>query len=253
MQPDTYRMLADRQDHYWWHRARRNLATALLQRYGAISGGNWVDVGCGPGGNLCLAKAFKAKLSIGVDFSPLAIELAKAKIRDASLLRADISLSLPLSTGSCDTVTIFNVLYHEWVADEETVLREVQRILRPGGLLLMTEPAFSVLRREMDVVAMGRRRYRKSDLQALCRKAGMQVLVSNYFTSFGFPLLLGLNVTRQLRRLRHSEFIASDMRPIKPIINKMLYSVAMAEAHAIEHGIRMPFGSTTVCLARKPH
>src|SRR5215467_3581892 len=142
MQPDTYRMLANRQDKYWWHRARRKMSVALLRRYGARSEGCWVDLGCGPGGNLIISSEFRPRLTVGVDVSPIALELARTRAGNAVLVQADLNATLPFSSRRCDVVTIFNVLYHEWVVNEQSVLREVQRILRPQGLLLITEPAF---------------------------------------------------------------------------------------------------------------
>jgi SAM-dependent methyltransferase len=245
-------MLADRQDHYWWHRARREMAIGLLRRYGVRSGGCWVELGCGPGGNLGISAQFKPQLTVGIDLSPVAIELARPRVRDACLVQADLNVRLPLWDQSCAVVTIFNVLYHQWILDEKAVLNEVRRILRPRGLVLMTEPAFSILRRDMDNAAMTRRRYRKFDIKALCQQAGLQVLVANYFTSFGFPVLAGLNATRFLSNHFRSKGPAADMRPLPALLNEIMYRTALVEASAIANGIQMPFGTTLVCVAQKP-
>ena len=101
-----------------------------------------------------------------------------------------------LADDSFDVVTVFNVLYHDWVKDEGAVISEVARVLRPGGVFLVTEPAFSVLTREMDAAAMGHRRYRIADFAALIERAGLRVAQASYFTSFGFPLLLAMKLMR---------------------------------------------------------
>jgi SAM-dependent methyltransferase len=255
MQPETYRMLANRQDWYWWHRARRNMAMMLLARHGVPKHGTWVELGCGPGGNLGISAAFQPQMTIGIDISPLAMELARARIApNVCLVEADLKMTLPLSTGSADVVTIFNVLYHRWVDDEGAVLREVRRVLRPQGLLLMTEPAFPSLRREMDAAAMTRKRYRRSDLVGLCEKAGLHVLFTSYFTSFGFPLLAVFKLAQKLfslLRVESTGVVAPDMRPLNPTLNDSMYLLAMGEARLICAGTSMPVGTTAVCLARR--
>jgi SAM-dependent methyltransferase len=253
MQPETYRMLANRQDRYWWHRARRQMAISLLRRYDIPVGGTWLDLGCGPGGNLGISKIFQPRLTLGVDVSPLALELAATRSHSAYLVRADLNGDLPLSSASCDVITVFNVLYHQWVHDEALVMSEVKRVLRPQGLLLLTEPAFRFLRREMDTAAMTRRRYRRSDLISLCTSAGLDVLFTSYFTSFGLPLLAALKAIQRFRRNQHHDnapLNAPDMRPLNPSVNEILYGLAAAEGHAISRGLSMPCGTTILCLAR---
>jgi SAM-dependent methyltransferase len=253
VQPETYQMLAARQTSYWWHRARRKMAVALLRRHGLGHGARWLDLGCGPGGNLRMLDALEPDLTVGIDLSPLAIEFARQAAPDAAILRADIARGLPIRDASIDLVTIFNVLCHSWVASEVAVLREVHRVLRPGGLLLTTEPAFAALFREMDIAAMAIRRYRRAEFTALCRGAGFEVNFCSYFTSFGFPILLALKGLRRLgapfRRGRKRS--AADMVPLRPHLNEALHVAAALEASVIGVGLPVPFGTTLVCIARR--
>jgi SAM-dependent methyltransferase len=253
MLPETYRMLAARQDSYWWHRARRSMSRALLRRHGLPARLRWLDLGCGPGGNLHMLEALSPALVAGLDLSPLALELAQRAAPDAALLRGDISRGLPFADGSFDLVTVFNVLCHSWVASELAVLREITRVLRPGGLLLATEPAFAALFRDMDVAAMATRRYRCSGFASLCRAAGFDVRFATYFASFGFPILLLLKAASRLRALGRGAIKApaADMKPLNHVVNGLLYRVAALEAWAIGRGAHMPFGTTLVCVARK--
>ena len=79
MHPDTYKTLALREDTYWWHRARRAMAVALLRRYGMRLGADTLDLGCGPGGNLSIPATFRPSSITGVDISPLALRYAALK------------------------------------------------------------------------------------------------------------------------------------------------------------------------------
>jgi SAM-dependent methyltransferase len=246
MQQDAYRLLAQRQDAYWWHRARRLLSRLLLRRFGLPGSVRWLDIGCGPGGNLDMLAAWRPELAVGIDLSPLALTLARQGRPQARLIRADINHDLPFADATFGLVTIFNVLYHDWVASDLGVLREAARVLRPGGLLLVTEPAFPLLRRELDVAVMTRRRYRGGQFDALLRQAGFTVLFGSYVTSFGLPLLLA---ARLLRR-RCSKRPPADMRPLSAPVNTLLLAAAAAEARAIAAGLAMPFGTTLVRVCR---
>src|SRR4029079_15548467 len=97
MRPEVFTHLGAKQNTYWWNRARRLMGAALLRRYGATRNGRWLDLGCGPGGNLIVADAFRSGLVVGVDFSPLALELAQSNLSHAKLVRADISCGLPFA------------------------------------------------------------------------------------------------------------------------------------------------------------
>jgi SAM-dependent methyltransferase len=254
MKAEAYSLLAGRHQTYWWHRARRSTSLAVLRRFGLNERCRWLDVGCGPGGNLMLLEALRPELIAGLDLSPIALKLAQKSSPGARLVRADISQGLPFAAAAFDVVTIFNVLYHRWIPSEDAVLHEVIRVLRPGGLLLITEPAFSILEREMDEIGMGLRRYRVADIAGFCRTAGFQVEFASYFTAFGFPLLLAAKLFSDLRRRWGTPVAgqASDMKPLPKPINEMAYQLARLEGGLIAAGASIPFGVTLLCLARRP-
>ena len=251
MLPETYLMLAEREENYWWHRARRIMCAGLLRRYGLAPSGRWLDLGCGPGGNFALSKTLMTDIAIGLDLSTIALAEAKKRLPHISLVRADLSRPLPFADSKFDLVTIFNVLYHDWIASEADVVAEASRVLRPGGYFLITEPAFPILSREMDIVAMGRRRYHVADVVDWCNVAGLDVKYVSYFTSFGFPLLLGLKLFRNLRASKGAINSAPDMRPLNRFANVFLKVAALFEGFLLIRGLKVPLGTTIVCLAQK--
>jgi SAM-dependent methyltransferase len=188
---------------------------------------------------------------VGIDLSPIALSLAEIYAPAATLVCADINQRLPFADGEFDVATIFNVLYHEWVQSETQVLAEAARVLRPGGLLLITEPAFDFLRREMDVAVMTRRRYHTADFAAWLDAAGFETAFQSYFTAVGVPILLAAKYLNRRRPRNRKETPALDMRPIPKLANEILRFVATIELRALVHGIRMPFGTTLVCVARR--
>jgi SAM-dependent methyltransferase len=227
------------------------MVLSLLRRYGLASGCRWLDLGCGPGGNLGMLDSLRPSQIVGVDLSPIALSLAKEHAPSATLVSADINHKLPFEDGSFDLVTIFNVLYHQWVESEAAVLAEAARVLRPGGLLLFTEPAFDMLRRELDEAVMTRRRYHLADFDLWLEAAGFDSLFGSYFTSFGLIILQGAKYLKNLRRKAPTSDDALDMQPISRPLNEALAFVATTEGQAVSRGLRMPFGTTLVRVARR--
>lgn len=245
-------MVAARQSAYWWYRARRTMAVALLRRFGLQPNCSWIDIGCGPGGNLHMLDSFNPSRVVGLDISPIALSLAASSAPHATLVQADMNETLPFESGSFDVATIFNVLYHQWIRSESAVLSEAHRILKPGGLLLITEPAFDPMKREMDYVAMTRRRYRNTEFDAWLAETGFEDVFSSYFTSFGVPILLALNYfSSRGRNGVASHEPGVDMRDLPKAINEPLYASALLESSLIVRGAKMPFGTTLVRVARR--
>ncbi|MFD1512872.1 class I SAM-dependent methyltransferase [Halomarina rubra] len=93
-----------------------------------------LDVGCGDGArtlaNLPLG-------SVGLDFSQRQLELAADRVPDARFVQGDMT-SLPLADASVDAVTAYHAVFHVPRAEHPTVYEEFARVLRPGGLLLLT-------------------------------------------------------------------------------------------------------------------
>jgi len=253
VEADTYHFVGGRHHTYWWQRARRDLVADLLRRYKVRPHPRWLDLGCGPGGSLIVSTQFASAFVAAVDISPIAIAQAAVNAPFAGVVCADLRKSLPFRDDSFDVVTILSVLYHAWINNEHEVLTEVRRVLRPGGLAVFTEPAFPLLRREMDQIGMARKRYRLGEFARLCRSAGLHVLFANYFTSFGFPLILATKAMRRLRALWSSQpaAVAMDIKPLTPAINEVMYRVARIEGRAVSWGIPMPFGTTLVCVVQK--
>jgi len=110
----------------------RRLAAAAVVR----PGDRVLDAACGTG-DLALADAEAgAREVVGVDFSPRMLERARRKAPAIEWVQGDL-LALPFPDGSFDAATVgFGVRN---VADLERSLRELRRVLRPGGQLAVLE------------------------------------------------------------------------------------------------------------------
>jgi ubiquinone/menaquinone biosynthesis C-methylase UbiE len=118
--------------HPVWERHCARMAAELPPRARVV-----VDLGCGPGNSAKhLRDAVKGTV-IGIDPARAMLTLARRRDPRLALVRADGS-ALPLRDGSADAVTMHSVLY--LLPDRAAALREVVRVLRPGGRVLVLEP-----------------------------------------------------------------------------------------------------------------
>jgi SAM-dependent methyltransferase len=243
--PREYERSFALEDRHWWFRAKRALVRDLLRRFGPPAGLG-LDVGCGTGGMLA-ALAGEGRW-VGVDASPLALGLSRR--RGLGRLAAGSATALPFRDGVFDACLCLDVLYHRGVGAEAQALAECRRVLRPGGLLVVTDSAFAWLRSAHDDAVHGARRYTRRALVGHLAAAGFRPLWASYAYAFLFPAVAGY---RLLRRATGTAGPAagSDVFPLPRAVDRALGAV-----QAVERGLLrltpLPFGSSVVCAARRP-
>ncbi len=249
-----YRQTSLIEDGHWWFRYRRRLISDLLRTVpgrGRIS--RALDVGCGTGGNLAML-AEHSPWVVGLDMSEYALQLAREKRPGANLVLGDANrLADYFAEESFDLITMLNVLYHRWVESESLVLEQIRGLLKPGGLLVMTEPAFRLLFRRHDLVGFGSRRYRRAELAGLVRDAGLELHTATYFNFVAFPPALLLALYERLSgrasgSYDEDEGVEEMNIPAAPI-NGLLYALASLERPCISVLGRLPAGVGLMVLA----
>ena len=138
MELDEYARIAAAEDDHWWYRSTRALMADLLRPW-LRRDQRILDAGCGPGGNS--AWLGEHGTVIGSDLSSRALELLRDRHPDTRPVQADVH-ALPFRRDSFDVVVDVTLLYT--VDDDGGAVRELARVLRPGGVALLVEPAFEI-------------------------------------------------------------------------------------------------------------
>jgi SAM-dependent methyltransferase len=217
------------EEWHWWFRGRQRILESVLSRELKAGGaGSIASVGCGPAEGLRWLEQFigpKGKV-IGIDVERLHARRVAPRI-EYVIGRLEAA---PFSAGAFDAVLALDVLEH--LDDDAGGLREAARMVKPGGLLLVTVPALPSLWGGQDVVSHHRRRYTKATLLRTFERSGLPAPRASYFNTLLFPPVAGLRWAR--RALGKAERARSDFDDVKPgLVNELLASVFASERHVV--------------------
>jgi SAM-dependent methyltransferase len=240
--PAVYDILYDVEGRHWWYVARRRILEKVLGSVIAsgVPKGILYDLGCGVGANLPVLKRFGE--TVGVDASSQAVAYCRQKGHENVVLGdLDALRDLPEESGSI--VLLADVIEH--LDDESACLSAAWRLLKPGGALIVTVPAFEFLWSPMDDLVHHRRRYREETLQRVLA-ALFEVEYTTYFNTLLFaPVMVGHWFERILGRN------GADGGSVPPApINRLLRGVFSLEASVLGRA-RLPFGVSLLAIARK--
>jgi SAM-dependent methyltransferase len=252
MRQDLYYDLYIKEQDYWWHVGKRAIVYSLLDRYLPDSRGRErraLDLGCGTGLNLDHLARYARPT--GTDFSEEALAFCRER-GHTSLAKADAA-ELPFPDGFFDIITALDVIEH--LDDDHAGLTELKRVLRPGGLLIVSVPAYKVLWTYWDDILGHRRRYTTGMMRKAMEKAGLRVRKVSYSNALILAPVVLVRLLKTLLQKRaqlrnENKDPETDFMPVPGWVNRLLIKYYHVEARFIGRS-RLPFGLSVVCVAQK--
>jgi SAM-dependent methyltransferase len=240
----TYR--AER-THFWFRGFRRFVGPWLAQAAGGRTDLRLLDCGCGTGANLELLS--RHGRAFGFDVTAHGLRFAKSHGLD-TVARASIG-EIPFPDASFDIVTSFDVLYGLPDPLERAAGREMARVLKPGGKILVTSAAFDALRGGHGTFTNEVRRYTTGSLTAFFATAGFDVLRVSYTHATLFPILAAVRGWERWRGGGEAAASEADLEVPAAPVNAALSATLALESLVLPR-VNLPFGSTVMGLAQKP-
>jgi SAM-dependent methyltransferase len=233
--------------HFWFRGFRRFVRPLIRSALRGRTAPLILDCGCGTGANLELLGQFGR--AYGFDLSEVGPRLAREAGR-TPIARATVAAA-PFPSGVFDLVTSFDVLYSLEEPDERAAAGELFRVLKPGGFAIVNVAAMPMLTGDHSVLSHERRRYTRSSLRLLLERAGFTIVRLTYTNATLFIPLAAMRAFHRWRGLsievKAQHEIAVPSAPVNGALSALL-GVESLWLRAVDN----PFGSSLLCLARKP-
>jgi SAM-dependent methyltransferase len=234
-------------DHFWFRGFRAFMAPVLVQAMQGRPRGRVLDCGCGTGVNLPLLAPYGT--AVGCDITWRGLTFAR---QDAARVLQGSVAQLPFGDGVFDLVASFDVFSALPDRVEQDGIREVARVLKPGGAAVLTVAALDVLHGAHSRLACETRRYTPARLRALMSAGGLVPERLTFTHATIFPLVLAARLADRLRGASSAPTDDEWELAIPPApVNAALTAALTVEA-ALLRILNMPIGSSLVCVARKP-
>lgn len=216
---------------YWWYVARADLLRTALSGFLGTPD-RVLDVGSADGPSVTWLR--EAHQVVSVDVDPRGLAPGEGVCASA--------LALPFQDDSFDVVTAFDVVEH--CDPERRVLDEFRRVLRPGGRVLLSVPAYQWAWSDHDVRSGHYRRYTRRRLVAAVEGAGFEVRRATYAFAGTFPLFAAERLKRRLTRSQPDEGLPEP----SPTVEKVLLGLCRVDERLLRSR-DLPFGSSVLLAA----
>ena len=230
------------EDRHWWYRGRRSVLERVIDDLRLPARARILDAGCGSGRNM--VEFARHGIVTGIELSETSVCLARER-EEGDVVEGSV-LDMPFDADAFDLAASLDVIEH--LEDDLQALRELRRVVAPGGALLVTVPAYQWLWSGHDEINHHHRRYTRRSLQRIGEQAGWQQVRTTYFNSLLLPAAILLRVLDRFSR-RTTESSLDLWIPPEPL-NWLLQRPLALEAALIGRGGRIPAGLSLLAVFR---
>jgi SAM-dependent methyltransferase len=230
------------EDRHWWYRGRRTVLEDVIAGIPLPAPARILDAGCGSGRNM--VEFARHGTVTGVELSDTSVCIARSR-KVGEVIQGSV-LDMPFPTDSFDLAACLDVIEH--LDDDLAAMRELRRVVAPGGSLLVTVPAYPWLWSGHDVINHHRRRYTSRSLTDVGERAGWQLVRTTHFNSLLLPVAIILRLLDRLSS-KTTESSLDLWVPPEPL-NWLLERPLALEAELISRGGRIPAGLSLLAVFR---
>lgn len=230
---------------HWWFVARREIILDQIRKHIPLGHTPHIlDIGCGTG---IMPEYLSALGNVkGLDFSEEAVHYSTLRLGDSvSIKLGNLSDKLPFKNKSFDIITLLDVIEH--IDDDTDALKKIGHLLKEGGGLICTVPAYQLLWSGHDVLNHHKRRYTLKELREKITASGFSIKKISYFNTMLFPVVF---LSRFLVLPKKRMEPKSDFKIYPQMLNAALKNLFLLEKYLLRI-MSFPFGVSLICIARK--
>lgn len=245
MDPKEYAQLQTLDQVHWFYQGKRAIVRHWIERYVRL-GSNDIMIDGGTGTGTWPVEMSGQCQVIGLDDHDESIALARPRLEAVGGLILKTALDrVDLPDGVATVVTLLDVLEH--LDDDTAALKEMVRLVRPGGLVVITVPALRWLWSDWDVALHHRRRYHRADLLQLVSRPEVEVLHCSYINATAVLPIFLVRMWRRFWPAAPGKPRAEDRVPWGPL-NRLLRQLFVAPA--CWSWFRPPLGTSLLAVLR---
>lgn len=244
MEKEVYDMMRNEQYIHWWFVGKRKIVTKLFEKFcwSGKKNKKILDIGCGMG--VMLENLSQYGEVYGCDIESEAIEYCSQFFGDNVKL-GNFAADKLYNSESFDAVVSLDVLEH--IQDDRSALREIQRILKPRGKLVITVPAQMKQWSYNDEVVHHYRRYEYDELKEKIREAGFHIEKLSFYNSKLYPFIIVIRKIKVIFAIKKQD-ISVHMK--ENIINTILRKIFESEYRwLLKRGYK--YGVSLIVIATK--
>jgi SAM-dependent methyltransferase len=246
MDEKMYAHIQQVEQNHWWYVGRRKIifdwTLQVLQKYQEP---RILDIGCGTGFNTEYLKQSGYKDIVSLDISLNALQFCQT--RDITKLVCADGTNPPFRNASFDVVMALDMIEH--IEDDQACLKNMSRLVKRGGTVIIFTPAFNFLWGLQDEVSHHYRRYTVSELKTKVEKAGLEIYKITYANTFLFPVVWA---GRLALKMRGNEIDGTSENDLHPSWSNGILKQIFSAERPLLHYMDMPFGVSLLCLAQMP-
>jgi len=248
---DLYKYILENkiQEKHWWYRVRNNLLDIIFKRilkFRQERNKYILDVGSGYGQTFRVLEKFGIIYS--VDSDKYCTDYQKNHYKDVIVWNAEFPDKKSLNY-TYDVVCMFDFLEH--VENPVKILEYSYKILKKGGFLLITVPAYQWMWTDHDIRAGHFKRYSRGCLISEARRAGFKSVYSTYFITllFIFAVIVRKIINPIAGKGKNS--LGLEFENTESLFNEILYHISNPETFMIGKKLLIPFGLSILGIFQK--
>ena len=246
MEQIVYEEMFSVEETHWWFVSKRKIILYLLEKmlpqmHVKREDCQVADLGCGCGATL---KSLSRKYNVfGMDSSDYAVRFCREKRLE--IQKGELPHDVPYEENKLDVILMLDVIEH--ITDDAEAMKKAFLLLKPGGILICTAPAYQWLWSMHDETHHHKRRYNKKDFSRLFRLPDGVMIVCSYYNTFLFPLAL---IDRLTYKLLNGKRRKTGVSSLPKILNTIFEKIFSFERFFLLK-VRFPFGLSLIGVLQK--